>query len=303
MQKEFKDFFNYYLFKPLGNANRLIEKYDISKLNYILANKKIIKKKLRKSLFKKKYDPFEKLEIYKKNSKNGIAKVKYDYKKIKYIGRLYSTLDVSMQVMPREIRQTLTRKHYDDIDISNAHPSLLKGICDKLKFRCPLLKYYVNHRDIVFKNFKNNYGMERDEIKDLILIMLYGGKIPPKLSNTWIIRLKEEFDILKKILIKYFPKTYLMVKKEKKYHEKENLISSFLFLILSTVENYILMAIIHFYKSHNIIKREAVLIFDGALIPKHKNNKKLLRPCEKFLKNQFKMTIKLKIKKMDEYLF
>jgi len=66
-------------------------------------------------------------------------------------GRLFS--GGSIQGLPSKIRGLLMRDKGTDIDMSNAHPIILRYICKLHDISCPYLEYYINHRDICLSQF------------------------------------------------------------------------------------------------------------------------------------------------------
>ena len=64
---------------------------------------------------------------YLNNSRFG--KIKVHYKQNKSYGRFYAIKSLSLQNIPREIRHTIAKEYYVDIDIKNAHPEFLLKLC------------------------------------------------------------------------------------------------------------------------------------------------------------------------------
>ena len=52
----------------------------------------------------------------------------------------------SLQDLPKIVRKALANDHYYDVDIKNAHPTILNNFC-KGTIQCPSLTAYVNDRD------------------------------------------------------------------------------------------------------------------------------------------------------------
>jgi hypothetical protein len=74
-------------------------------------------------------------------------------------GRLYCGL--SVQGLPKAIRGFLMT-HTTDIDMKNAHPTILYYLCHQHRIPCPNLEYYVSHRDEIFAQFP-----DRESAKEL----------------------------------------------------------------------------------------------------------------------------------------
>ena len=307
MYKEFKKYFKFPLFKPFGEPVILTERYDTNKIKWILNNKKIARKQMRDKLFEKdKTDPFELLEEYFKKSPNGIMKVNYEYFSHEKIGRLNAIQPVTMQTIPREFRHTLTRKRYDDLDMVNAHPTILNAICIKFNINHKFLNQYIRNREEILEDLVDKNNFERKDIKTLILEILNGGYAyyeSVKVKTPWLLGYFKEIQNILIELSKLFPVTYRQAKKFKLHRGTiYNIEGSTVNTILSTIENYILMGICEFYKKNGLLKKELILEFDGIIFPKNKKNKLLLEKCEKFIFAVFKIYMKLKIKPIDEYI-
>ena len=88
-----------------------------------------------------KWQPLTILNNYLNNSKfykDNQYTIKVNYKKNhKYIGRFFAKGSLSLQSLPREIRHTISKEYYYDIDIVNAHPEILYQYCIKHKLEVP----------------------------------------------------------------------------------------------------------------------------------------------------------------------
>ena len=61
----------------------------------------------------------------------------------------------SIQGLACEYRSLLLRDTTTDIDMKNAHPVILKYICQKHSIPCPQLEYYVAHRDAILEKWSS----------------------------------------------------------------------------------------------------------------------------------------------------
>ena len=48
-----------------------------------------------------------------------------------------------------------------DIDMVNAHPTILYNLCQKNKVTCNILKNYTENRDIILESFGDNKNLLR----------------------------------------------------------------------------------------------------------------------------------------------
>jgi len=111
---------------------------------------------------------FLKAEKMLNKSRNGTIKV--TYKQRNGVGRRFASKGLSLQSLCRQMRHTIARD-YVDIDMVNAHPTLLLFVCEQLKIQCPMLRKYCQNREKFFG--QNN--LTKEEGKDLMIQMLYGG--------------------------------------------------------------------------------------------------------------------------------
>ena len=89
------------------------------------------------------------------NSEDGSIKIMYNKSKNSTTGRYYSKN--GLQTMLREIRHTLCKNDYIDIDMVNAEATILLNYCKINSIQHDNLKYYIDHRkelidDIVLEN-------------------------------------------------------------------------------------------------------------------------------------------------------
>ena len=99
----------------------------------------------------KKYSAFQELrKIKKRAGKEGQYKVNFLLKdfgsmETKALGRMYAK-GSSLQYLNREYRKALVYDKYTDIDIENAHPSLISQIFKEQGLKCKTLDEYVANR-------------------------------------------------------------------------------------------------------------------------------------------------------------
>ena len=98
-----------------------------------------------------KYNAFQELrKIKKRAGKEGQYKVNFLLKdfgsmETKALGRMYAK-GSSLQYLGREYRKALVYDKYTDIDIENAHPSLISQIFKEQGLKCKTLDDYVANR-------------------------------------------------------------------------------------------------------------------------------------------------------------
>ena len=158
----------------------LIETFDKLKLGYIIFNFSEFEDGLR---WKPRYHILPPTKIIKKyliNSTTNLEFCKdngdsadidvYYYKKDRR-GRMQASESVSLQAIPREIRHTIAKEFYNDIDMVNAHPVILQWMCRGNNIKCPKLDSYIKSRDKWIKKT----GVNRDAAKTMFLSLTNGG--------------------------------------------------------------------------------------------------------------------------------
>jgi hypothetical protein len=105
--------------------------------------------------------------VYKTSAKSEMGRHGY--------GRLYGTGGYSLERVPSDIRGTLCRALYHDIDIVNCHPVILQQLAAHYNRDLPLLGAYISRRDECLAELQTAMGGSRGMAKAEILKVLFGG--------------------------------------------------------------------------------------------------------------------------------
>lgn len=198
---------------------------------------------------------------------NGVTKRIYSYSN-DVEGRLFS--GGSLQGLSSKIRGLLMRNGLGtDIDMSNAHPVILRYICRKHNIPCPHLEYYIQNREDCLALFET-----REQGKVCYLTSLNKDTVNRKRGLPKEFRLfdTEVKRIQKKLVVM---EEYRELVESVPDHKTYNRFGSAINRILCYYENIILQHAIAFINSQNI--QIAVLMFDGLMIyGDHYANQKLL---------------------------
>ena len=144
----------------MENALKILKKWDYI-LNKIPEGRKLFTQKE-----KKEFDPLISLKTMCKN-KSPVNNVSYlPSKNLKYMGRLFAQ-SASLQNLPREFRGAIASGLYHDLDMKNAHPSILLQYCKKNDIKCDNLEYYVANRNEIVSKIMNDYKLEKEDVKQL----------------------------------------------------------------------------------------------------------------------------------------
>jgi hypothetical protein len=236
----------------------LTETFDADKLQYIVDNFDTLKEQMR-PITDPDYDPLNIITKYLKKSRHGV--VKTTYRQNNSEGRYCAVGSLSLQQITREIRHTIAKDFYVDIDVAKDREKYLKDL-----------------------------GVDRETGKKVYLALTNGGSkdyndLPKKTLHLQNYRL--EMINLHSQFAKLFADKFEAFKKraDKDY----NLEASFMNTLLCDWENKILMAMYEYFGKPT----DAVLCYDGIMLRKGKYD---LRGCEKFVKERIGINIKLEQK-------
>lgn len=237
---------------------------------------------------KKEYDKIVKYLNHKVNAKTNYVNYNYAYKRTN--GRLFG--ENSIQNKNKDIRGFLCQNLTTDIDMVNAHPTILLDLCYKHninKIELIDLEYYILKRQDALSNivFDEKCSLEEAKIKVLT-------------STNSNIKLKTKSSFLERYdkAMKYIQKQFLEIEEfayVKEYAKKDvNFEGSFINHVLCIHEEIILKAMRNFCSINELELHS--LMFDGLML--YGNiNKYTLDEMNKYINNNtdFK-SIKLAIK-------
>jgi len=240
---------------------------------------------------------------------NIIRAVCNDYKNNNYIlnvnykpyvsnpkGRVYS--DKGLQNIWGLFKGLIAYDKYYDFDMSCAHHSILRHLCQKHNIDCEELTYYVNNRERSLKELCDFHNIVRGEAKQLYISSLNDERKKRKLvDKKTIIKYQKfiEFDneikIIQKKLTKHYPEVWTIIKR--KNYDGDNRYGKFMSHLCFQIENKILQKVIK-----NV--RPNILMFDGFMIDKTRvNNIEMLT----ILNNETKGIVKWTEKEMDYSMY
>jgi len=278
------------------------EEVDAKAIEVILNHQDYFKSLMRPESFEGEYGfKFTQLRKYY-NALNSIGQVKVIYKQKDGEGRMFAEGGLSLQMFPREIRATISKDLYYDIDIVNAHPVLLQHICKiKFDFIPEYLIEYINKREKVINEILElNPEQTHESVKHCILSIINGGTNLYKsfLPSKWMKKFKHEIAIIHEKCKKTFPAELEKVKRK----NKSNIDGSLINHVLCVWENNVLNSMIEYLNHNHIIKDNFVCCFDGLMIPKDDdemvNLDKIMTNLEKHIFNKYDIELKLKNKEM-----
>jgi hypothetical protein len=190
-------------------------------------------------------------------------------------GRLYC--GSSIQSLPKNIRGLLLRNVSTDIDMKNAHPVILKYLCNINKVPCPNLSWYIDHRDEILSNFG-------EDGKTAFLKAVNDDKLNKKISDPFFKDFDKETKAIQKTLtaLPCYKHITDSVPPVKTY----NWLGSAMNRNLCVMENHILQEVIHICNKRQI--EICSLMFDGLMVyGNHYNNADLLAEIEMHVNSKF----------------
>lgn len=237
---------------------------------------------------------------------SGIVSVTYRRCKDYSFGRVYPNHSLSLCAIRREIRHTIAKDLYTDIDISNAHAEIIYQTLKYHKKDCNILEEYVLNREVKLKEIIDKYNVTREQAKNLFIILLYFGsfktwlklvKLPEDTRQTgYIYKFTKERNIYGDLIEQENPNISLEIKQSKvkknifDYNEKASIVS----IWCQEIEQRILYEIYKYCKLKNYIDNEniGILCFDGIMIKKTKYTSNILEDFSKIINEKlgYKLT-------------
>jgi hypothetical protein len=215
----------------------------------------------------------------------------------------------------REIRQTLCKDYLIDIDIDNAHPSILLQLCNMHDIDTDKLDDYVNDRPNKLKEVMDLYKCSKDDAKTLYIILLYFGSF-----NTWVAskkigedddvepkcnkfceKFKKELGEIGAVIMDQNKEIVKFVEERKGVEKDYNKIGSVTSYYLQEIENRILETLYnHCVKNKYIVNNVCVLAADGIMIEKDKFKPEILNEFKKVVKDKFGFDLNFSVKNMTQ---
>lgn len=174
---------------------------------------KLINSNLLKDTFRNPFIsyPNEKTQLlkYKDLLENNRIKVVYNKSGNNPFGRSNPKHSLGLFSIRREIRHTLAKKYYIDIDIDNCHPTILYQICRHNNIECKMLRDYVMNRQHYLNIIQKHYNVNKDTAKNLFIRILYCGSFAEWSKDNNIIQesieiineFKKEFNSIANIIL------------------------------------------------------------------------------------------------------
>ena len=249
-----------------------IEKINEYVLDYILDKKKTIFP----NSYSKEYKVqlIDNLNKYKNKLKNGSIETSYSQRGSTLQGRIYSKL--SLQMFPKEVRNSLAISKYIDVDIVNAQHSIMNNYADDNNICKPNLENYIKNRTQLLKDS----SLEKQDI-----ISYINGEYDRKDCPEWLLGMKKEYE---HIIDKIYIQNEDMVKFVKKDMKKKNKIKNERGKVLSQFyqikEKETIDLAINYLESLKF--KIGTIIHDGFLVEKNDKIEHEINSLNQFMKTR-----------------
>ena len=256
----------------------------------------------------------KRLKKYNLSRTNGnTVAVIYEYGKKfqeKEFGRLFAKQSLGLQGFEKDVRNALAQGLYFDVDMKNAHPTILTHVCKEREWNCDAMKYYVDHRDDLLNEVMEHCTVSRALAKQLFLQLMFGGTfdswqtqhIPGSQVSapTFIDKFTIELKAISKNIWDAQPDIAKYVTKQK----NGNKYGSCLSLFCQNEESLIIRCLNDALHANN--RSLDVLIHDGGLVRRLKGEEEfpqeILRNCETYIKEKLGYEILLDLKEIKSTL-
>ena len=229
-----------------------LEEFDADFAQWILNNKDISK---------------DERDAVRKLWKNRVRGNKHEtsYKlgkdvKHEFVGRFVAVGGRGLQSLSRDCRSALAQKYYWDVDIRNAQPTILEQYANDRGWKCDKLKLYNAHRDDYIAELMAEKNATRDEAKEMVCRVLFGGT-SDGMTSFFVRELQPEVNMLMRNIFNENQKEHPTIAK------KLNATRSMMAYVLQTEEHKCLMALDLSLQRQGRSGLE-VLIYDGGLVHK-----------------------------------
>lgn len=285
----------------------LKEPVDITVLDKLISSK-LLKKSFHNPWAAKNFSTERKqLKAYKALIKAGCAEVKYSMVPGMSFGRSNPEKALGLFSIRRELRQTLAKGVMVDIDIENAHPTMLYQILKHHGIECDNLGDYVTNRAAYFDEVMTTYGVNREQAKKLFIELLFFGSFEKWAAEVGVFKeatkniknFKKEIQELGKLIKEKNPVIVAEIKKRKQKQKKTeyNETGSVVSYYLQEIERRILETIfVYCLSTGRIPNGKAVLCADGLMLLLECYDESLLTTFNELIKRDFGLDLRFTTK-------
>lgn len=229
--------------------------------------------------------------------------VEMPYSQVKPFRQYFTGKSMGIQNMSHKIRHTICKDLMYDIDMKNAHPTLLSHFCHVNNITCKYLDSYIQNRGKALEVHMKCFSTDRDEAKKDLLAIINGrlvnrGKLG---KSPWYRGYYRKMRLIQKT-VSELNNNFLEMEKKYQGEKHHNLYSTTINYLMCDLENQALMTIYDELKQNNI--EPAMLVFDGIMICKQDVSNEylttLMKKCEDAIRRKLCCKIELVEKEMNE---
>lgn len=199
-------------------------------------------------------------------SSNNKLSVKYGFTEGKDFGRLQSKTE-SIQRIFNGFRGLLCNGITYDLDMKNAHPCILRNICEEFQIDCPQLNDYIKNRSEWIQELMETYRIDKYTAKATLLTMMNKDTLTTEINGKKIkskpakfVDFDKEMKTIQSLLFISFKKDYYKYVKNESFNQKGKLMN----LLLCEIENRYLNKAKELLESKKVIPHS--LMYDGLQI-------------------------------------
>jgi hypothetical protein len=253
------------------------------------------------------------LKYYHSLDENGSTKVSYFQHEDE--GRMFATR-MALQGMPKRLRHAIAGRTHIDLDMVNAHPTILVHYLREHHIPCPLLIQYIENREEVLeamldivcrRELPEEEIPTRADAKTLILSIINGGDqrdlVDPRLvkqwrARGWIDEFQKEMRGIHERIQKLEPELWELAC-EKTAISGKNALGSLCNRVMCRAENEALMACYEYLTGVGV--RVGALVFDGLMVERDSvaNLNEMIAGCEQAIVEKTGIAIRLEEKPME----
>ena len=189
---------------------------------------------------------------------------------------------MTMPCMYNTMKAVLCKGIYYDVDICNAHPTLLSQLCEFNNIECPKLNHYIKNR----KRIIQKSGKNKNEYKKVLYKMMF-NRYDKKYDDQFLNDFNNELNIITKKLLDIYPSFI-----NPNIHDNQT--GQAMAILCQQMEKLCLLGLYQYCKDNKY--EVGALIHDGL----HITSKPDLIEMEKYIKDKLDINIKLEIKEFQE---
>ena len=234
--------------------------------------------------------------------------VKYDRKTLesgKEYGRFYAPKGC-IQPIKGEIRKLVLNDHAYEVDMRNAHPTIMYQLAKRFDVELPGIENYVIRRGQILEEVQDYYKVGKDQAKELFIRLMFGGKLSTWLNeykieetehHQAILDFEGDINELKKVLADKIPDWEAYKKEAEKYNDRvrkndknahrrsktRSPINSALAYTLQTIEAEIMLDVLKYLQDKKY--KTIALVHDGIYVWKDKKQHPDLAEISKLVKD------------------